>query len=139
MRLINCLSKQSSTEFQNAILYEENGKLIIKFTREKECLENQNFYFLEFTRYKELGSLYSFLVQAEWCGKNKSHQAFFNSFLSYAKMKLINYRGIKVELAADYLCELILKYNNRDKNYYELVVNSLKFSRVVKSPVPRKF
>ena len=139
MRLIHCLTKPASSEFPNVILYEENGELILKFTRGKEFQKNKNFYILEFNRYKELGSLYSFLVQAKWCGKNKSHQAFFNSFLSYAKMRLINYRGIKVELATGYLYELILKYNNRDKNYYELIANSLKISRVVDFPVQREF
>lgn len=136
--LIQNFEHSSFIKSTRAILFDHRGELKLQFISEKEFPQADKYYVLEFKRYKEFGSLYSFLVQAKWIGKNKSQQAFFNSFLSYAKMKLISYRGIKIEFVADYLVELVKRYNNRHNNFYEIILNTLKVSRVADFPVARE-
>ncbi len=136
--LIQNFEQFSLTKSYRAILSGDRGELKLQFLSEKEFPQAEKYYVLEFKRYKELGSLYSFLIQAQWSGKNKSQQAFFNSFLSFAKMKLITYRGIKIDFVADYLCELVIRYNNRHTDFHKIILNSLQVSLVVDFPVARE-
>ena len=44
-------------------------------------------------------------------------------------MKLISYRGLKPEYFFDFLLELIIKFNSRDKIFYEEILEILRNSK----------
>jgi hypothetical protein len=56
------------------------------------------------------------------------------SFLSFIKMRSISYRGISKKNYYEFLGELILRFNNRDDNFFEILLNSLRILKVAETP-----
>ncbi|MGE5621177.1 MAG: hypothetical protein ACM3U0_01255 [archaeon] len=118
---------------------DKEDKLHIRFI-EDECVppDVKGYLELSFSRYKEFGGLYGFLVKSEWRGIKIRYGNLVNSFISYVKMKVISYRGIHKRYFYEYLVELLIRFNLRDKDFYEVLLENLEFSRVVKTPLSRK-
>ncbi|MBX2977631.1 MAG: hypothetical protein KF721_16010 [Ignavibacteriaceae bacterium] len=114
-----------------AFIWMNKDKIEIDFDRPPSAgmHESANYFELDFSRYKEYGNLYSFLVNSKWIGKKQHHYKMLDRFLGFLKMKLISYRGLKVEYFIDFLLELIIKFNNRDKIFYEEVLEILQNSK----------
>jgi transposase len=113
------------------ILYIIDHKIMLQTQKKFSGDEHpQSEYMLvNFDRTKEYGNLYSFLIRAEWVGTRIKYKSMLNTFISYVKMKLISYRGIKVEYFFDFFLELIIKFNSRDKIFYEKVLEFLRNSK----------
>jgi len=133
--LINTIIPTSLDESTTAILLEDHGKLRLLFSQEKESQITGQHYFLEFERYKEFGSLYSFLIKSRDTIRGQHKYNSLDRFISFAKMKLLSYRGIKIQNLKEYLVELLIMYNNSENDWYTKVLNSLHFARVVNIPV----
>jgi transposase-like protein len=88
-----------------------------------------DYMIINFERTKEFGNLYSFLIDAQWVGTKIKYKSMLNTFISYIKMKLISYRGVKVEYFFEYFLETIIKYNNRGSSFLNIVSEILSKSK----------
>lgn len=112
-------------------LYDYNGELQLSINTRP----NSNIYYtLNFICYKEQGSLYSFIINSFSNATGKHQMNSVDRFLSFAKMKLISYRGIKLEYLLEYLMELMIKFKNKEESYFEYLLKTLHFQRVVNFP-----
>ena len=100
----------------------------IRLINKDEFTQSQNsikgFIEISFDRYKGTGGLYSFLINAKYYGNQKEQQA-LNNFLSFTKMRLISFRGIKYSNLFDYLTETIIRFNLREQDYYEYILKMI--------------
>lgn len=129
-RIINSYYSLKPDISSKYIIYIIDQKIILK--TQKNLNENEQpqseYMLVNFDRTKEFGNLYSFLIHAEWVGTRIKYKSMLNTFISYVKMKLISYRGVKVEYFFDFFLELIIKFNYRDRIFYEKVLEFLKNS-----------
>lgn len=101
-------------------------------TNKKSYLE------LLITGYKEYGGLYSFLINSQWREKKIRYKNLVNSFISYIKMKSISYRGISKKNYFEYLFEQVIRFNFRDRDFYEVLLENLQISKVAETPPTHK-
>ena len=120
------LPNYSGLSSDTAILYSKGKRVGLKYLTAGSLVEVNQYIRLEFIRYKEFGSIYSFLINStRRPGKNNYNV--LDRFIGFAKMKLISYRGIEAKYVHQYLFELIIKFNLEGFDYYEYVVKMLHF------------
>jgi transposase-like protein len=117
------------------ILFVKDGVISIQ---EEKLVKGISYMLIEPVRYKEFGNIYSFLLKSKWIGKKTNDLNTINNFLSFVKMKSINYAGISEKYFLEYLFELIIKFNSISQSFYEMLLNMLSFQRVVETTQPRK-
>ena len=119
-----------------AIIFEKNDSVHLAFNSQTN---QKNVCIINFERYKEQGNLYSFMIKSTSSKKGRHKMNSVDRFLSFAKMKLITYRGIKLDYLKEYLTELVVKYNLKDQDFFEYLVKSLHFLKVANiTPSSRK-
>lgn len=111
---------------KEAIIHIGKSKEIMLSSKEHLPNEVKSYMQLSFTRFKGTGGLYTFLINSKFVG-NKKEQQQLNNFMGYTKMRLISFRGIKHDKLLDYLIETIIRFNNRDKLFYNYLVEILSF------------
>lgn len=120
-----------SENSNSAILFEKDKTLHVKFDSQNVMHDS---YVIDFVRYKEQGNLYSFLIESDARVDKRGKVNSIDRFLSFAKMKLISYRGVKIEYLKGYLIELVVKFNLMDISFYDYVLKRLQFQRVANIP-----
>jgi len=118
-------------DMNSVILFEDKNQVHISF---KPSTSIERSYLINFHRYKEQGNLYSFLLEADSKTNKRCKVNSIDRFLSFAKMKLISYRGIKIEFLKEYLIELVIKFNLQEEDYFDYLLKTLHFQRMVNFP-----
>jgi hypothetical protein len=105
----------------------KNGSMLLESEKRNEK-DRKPCISLSLQRYKDYGSIYSFLINAEIIANNQKELNVFKSFLSFLRMRSISYVGISEKYFLEYLVELIIKFNNRDKSYFDLLIKLIKIA-----------
>ena len=118
----------NNSKINDRIILYPKGKRIELESYDTELTDILNNYMIvEFKRYKEFGSIYSFLMDCNRKQKGISKYSVLDSFISFTKMRLISYRGIGINNVLLYLEELVIKFNLIRIDYYSYVVKMLHF------------
>lgn len=125
--VIDSFFKKKPLINSNYVLHIVNDKITLSSLKANmnNCEYNSGYMIISFTRTKEYGNLYSFLISAKWVGTKIKYKSMLNTFISYIKMKLISYRGVKTEYFFEYFLESIIKYNNRKLDFFNCLLEIL--------------
>ncbi|MCX6174150.1 MAG: hypothetical protein NTZ27_05290 [Ignavibacteriales bacterium] len=121
------------------VLYVLDEKIIINKEEVNSCFKNKSYMRIEPIRYRKFGNIYSFLLNSKWIGKKTNDFNTVNNFLSFLKVRSLNYAGISEKYFMEYLFIVIFKFNNRSRNFFETVLEMINFNRVVETTQPHDF
>ncbi len=114
--------------FEDKLIVYSNKQIIVcEFWNDDLIQRIDNYMVIELNRYKESGSIYSFLLDSTRVQTGGSKFTIIDSFIGFAKMRLISYRGIGIKNVLLFLSELIIKFNLEDSDYFQFVVKMLHF------------
>ena len=122
----------------NFILTVSEGKLFINDDKLPDFSKIPHMQ-IEPIRFKKFGNIYSFLLNSKWKGRKTDEYQTIISFLSFIKMKSVNYLGISDKFFIEYLCSMVFQFNEYPTPYFESIVKLLHFSKVVKSVLAHGF
>lgn len=114
-------------ENQEFLISIENGKVSIRVS-DTHC-QNGNLFSLVRTRTPSREASYSFkfskMTSRNIERKLKCFPIGLNYFWRFARKRLLNYRGTNLKYLYLYLLEAVCRYNNREVDYYEIIVTKI--------------
>ncbi len=99
-----------------------------------EKIRSETFGKLSMLRNRNIDLSYSFTYKFEWMNTtNRSYKNNINRFLNFLKHNLAIYRGVSQNHFKQYFGILLIKYNCKEKNLFNIILDSVKIQKVVET------
>lgn len=95
-------------------------------------LENPSYGIIKITRTKSTDSQLTFTYGFDWIKKQHRRRIYeIDRFLSFFSEKIMQYRGVSYEKFSQYFLESLIRFNNKDEDFYSMVCQCIHSSKLV--------